>query len=62
MRRVSSGFLLSVDLLHSYLGLVSLSLLNEPGLQSVDAALCASKRTMQRLKSLPWWNGSDTVA
>ncbi|GAD96369.1 geranylgeranyl transferase beta subunit, putative [Paecilomyces variotii No. 5] len=50
------------DLLHSYLGLVSLSLLNEPGLESVDAALCASKRTMQRLKSLPWWNGRDTVA
>ncbi|KAJ9303482.1 hypothetical protein DTO217A2_7072 [Paecilomyces variotii] len=50
------------DLLHSYLGLVTLALLNEPGLEGVDAALCASKRTMQRLKSLPWWHGSHTDA
>lgn len=59
---ISSDFSFSVDLLHSYLGLVTLALLNEPGLEGVDAALCASKRTMQRLKSLPWWHGSHTDA
>jgi hypothetical protein len=38
---------------------VSLALLGEPGIQSVDATLCASKRAMYRLKSLPWWQDSD---
>ncbi|KAL1965630.1 hypothetical protein VTN77DRAFT_5307 [Rasamsonia byssochlamydoides] len=43
------------DLLHSYLGLVSLALLNEPGLDSADPTLCAGTRILDRVKSLPWW-------
>ncbi|KAE8163175.1 serine/threonine protein kinase [Aspergillus tamarii] len=34
------------DLLHSYFGLVSLAFQGEPGLESVDPALCASHRTL----------------
>lgn len=43
------------DLLHSYLGLVNLALLGEPGLEPVDPTLCTSRRTIQHLESLPWW-------
>ncbi|KAL2215634.1 putative geranylgeranyl transferase beta subunit [Thermoascus aurantiacus ATCC 26904] len=45
----------SPDLLHSYLGLVNLALLGEPGLEPVDPTLCTSRRTIQHLESLPWW-------
>lgn len=43
------------DLLHSYFGLVSLAFQGEPGLESVDPALCASQRAVRHLHSLPWW-------
>lgn len=36
-------------------GLVSLALLNEPGLGSADPTLCASTRLNDLVKSLPWW-------
>lgn len=48
------------DLLHSYLGLVNLALLGEPGLEHVDPTLCSSKRTIQHLESLPWWQDSNS--
>ncbi|KAL4808545.1 terpenoid cyclases/protein prenyltransferase alpha-alpha toroid [Aspergillus unguis] len=43
------------DLLHSYFGMVSLAFQDEQGLDSVDPALCATRRTTQHLHSLPWW-------
>ncbi|KAL4750792.1 hypothetical protein BDW72DRAFT_109516 [Aspergillus terricola var. indicus] len=43
------------DLLHSYFGMVSLAFQGEQGLDSVDSALCATHRTVQRLHTLPWW-------
>lgn len=43
------------DLLHSYFGLVSLAFQEEPGLESVDPALCSSHRVVRHLHSLPWW-------
>ncbi|KAL1993044.1 hypothetical protein VTN49DRAFT_3801 [Thermomyces lanuginosus] len=43
------------DLYHAYLGLVSLAILNEPGLATVDATLCASRRLLENIKSLNWW-------
>jgi len=44
------------DLLQSYLGLVSLSLFDEPGLDRVDAALCATTRIESHLESIAWWH------
>jgi geranylgeranyl transferase type-1 subunit beta len=52
---VTPNFLFYPDLLHSYLGLVSLALLNEPGLISADPTLCTGTRIIDRVKSLPWW-------
>ncbi|KAF3393814.1 Geranylgeranyl transferase type-1 subunit beta [Penicillium rolfsii] len=43
------------DLLHSYFGLVSLAFQGEAGLARVDPALVATERTVEHLKSLPWW-------
>ncbi|KAI1907050.1 geranylgeranyl transferase type-1 subunit beta [Ophidiomyces ophidiicola] len=45
------------DVLHSYLGLASLSLLGEPEIDRIDPAFCTSKRARQHLESLPWWKG-----
>lgn len=42
------------DIYHSYLGLFSLSLFGQPGLKSVDAALCMSNEAKDHLESLPW--------
>ncbi|KAF7597439.1 hypothetical protein BBP40_003686 [Aspergillus hancockii] len=47
------------DLLHSYFGLVSLAFQEEPGLESVDPALCSSLRAVQHLHSLPWWQEKE---
>nr|KMM68337.1 geranylgeranyltransferase type I [Coccidioides posadasii RMSCC 3488] len=49
------------DVLHSYLGLASLGLLGEPGIDPIDPVLCASQRTRQHLESLSWWKGSTSV-
>ncbi|OLL24286.1 Geranylgeranyl transferase type-1 subunit beta [Neolecta irregularis DAH-3] len=43
------------DILHSYLGLASLALSNEHGLNDIDAALCISKQAVARIRTLPWW-------
>lgn len=43
------------DLYHSYLGLISLALINEPGLEAADPALCTGTILLQNLKTLPWW-------
>ncbi|KAL5363789.1 terpenoid cyclases/protein prenyltransferase alpha-alpha toroid [Aspergillus floccosus] len=43
------------DLLHSYLGMVSLAFQGEAGLASVDPTMCASHRAVEHLHSLPWW-------
>jgi prenyltransferase beta subunit len=56
----SKGFMLTnkyinTDLLHSYLGLVALALFDEPGLDKVDAAMCATTRVESHLESLAWW-------
>ncbi|TGZ82852.1 terpenoid cyclases/Protein prenyltransferase [Ascodesmis nigricans] len=45
------------DILHSYLGLAALSLAREEGLCRLDAALCVSIQTKERLTSLKWWSG-----
>jgi len=42
------------DILHSYLGLVVLSIFGEAGLKDVDPALCISNRAREHLESLPW--------
>jgi geranylgeranyl transferase type-1 subunit beta len=42
------------DIYHSFLGLVTLALFEEPRLKDVDAALCMSKQAKARLESLPW--------
>ncbi|KAM5471275.1 geranylgeranyl transferase type-1 subunit beta [Microsporum audouinii] len=42
------------DLLHSYLGLASLGLFGEQGLDAVDPMLCASRRVRRHLDSLSW--------
>ncbi|KAJ5084362.1 hypothetical protein NUU61_008941 [Penicillium alfredii] len=43
------------DLLHSYFGMVSLAFQGEAGLSQVDPTVVTSKRTVQHLESLPWW-------
>ena len=39
--------------------MVALALQGEAGLDSVDPALCASERTVEHLKTLPWWQGNS---
>ncbi|EED15298.1 geranylgeranyl transferase beta subunit, putative [Talaromyces stipitatus ATCC 10500] len=43
------------DIYHSYLGMISLALINEPGLEPADPTLCTGVSVMQNLKSLLWW-------
>lgn len=43
------------DLLHSYFGMVSLAFQGEAGLNPVDPTMGTSKRAVQHLESLPWW-------
>lgn len=42
------------DMYHSFLGMMVLAILGEPGLQSVDAALCITEGAKRHLVSLPW--------
>jgi geranylgeranyl transferase type-1 subunit beta len=49
----------STDIYHSYLGMVALALVNEPGIAAVDPALCAGAGLLENVKSLPWWQEQD---
>ncbi len=40
------------DIYHSYLGLVALSVMKEPGLKPVDSALCISVQQREHIKKL----------
>jgi geranylgeranyl transferase type-1 subunit beta len=42
------------DIFHSYLGLASLSLVEEPDIKAVDASLCISIDARSHIESLPW--------
>lgn len=42
------------DVYHSYLGLFTLAMFGEEGLEDVDAALCMSNKTKRHVESLPW--------
>lgn len=42
------------DMYHSFLGLMVLAMFGESGLQSVDAALCITRRAKAHLESLSW--------
>lgn len=42
------------DMYHSFLGLMVLAMFGEPGLQSVDPALCLTHRAKKHLESLSW--------
>ncbi|EEA22763.1 geranylgeranyl transferase type-1 subunit beta [Talaromyces marneffei ATCC 18224] len=46
------------DLYHAYLGLISLALINEPGLEAADPALCTGVSLIENLKKLPWWKAA----
>ncbi len=41
-----------LDIYHSYLGLVALSVMKEPGLKPVDSALCISVQQREQIKKL----------
>ncbi|KUL83654.1 hypothetical protein ZTR_11047 [Talaromyces verruculosus] len=43
------------DIYHAYLGLISLALINEPGLEKADPVLCTGLILMENLKKVPWW-------
>ncbi|KIX93788.1 uncharacterized protein Z520_10413 [Fonsecaea multimorphosa CBS 102226] len=43
------------DLLHSYLGLATLAIYNEPGLKELDPTFCISKDAVQRLTKIVRW-------
>ncbi|KAJ5582785.1 Terpenoid cyclases/protein prenyltransferase alpha-alpha toroid [Penicillium sp. DV-2018c] len=45
----------TLDLLHSYFGMVSLAFQGEPGLNPVDPTMGCSERAVRHLESLPWW-------
>ncbi|KAI9781410.1 MAG: hypothetical protein M1839_006004 [Geoglossum umbratile] len=45
------------DILHSYLGLAALSIMEEPGLLSLDPTMCITVRARNYLVGLPWWQG-----
>ena len=42
------------DILHSYMGLAALACMREPGLKSIDPALCVSVSAREHLESLAW--------
>jgi geranylgeranyl transferase type-1 subunit beta len=44
-----------IDIYHAYLGLISLALIHEPGLEAADPALCTGVGLTENLKKLPWW-------
>ncbi len=41
-----------LDLLHSYLGLATLAIYNEPGLKALDPTFCMSAEAVERMKNL----------
>jgi geranylgeranyl transferase type-1 subunit beta len=41
-----------LDLLHSYLGLATLAIYNEPGLKAFDPTFCMSAEAVERMKTL----------
>ena len=43
--------------MHSYLGLAALAIMKEPGLKSIDPALCISVSAREHLESLGWRKG-----
>ena len=43
------------DILHSYLGLATLSMLGQMGLKPLDATFCTSQMIRGYLKELAWW-------
>ncbi|EXJ75875.1 uncharacterized protein A1O5_00383 [Cladophialophora psammophila CBS 110553] len=43
------------DLLHSYLGLATLAIYNEPGLKELDPTFCISKDAVERLTKVAGW-------
>lgn len=45
----------TVDLYHSYLGMISLALIDEPGLQPADPVLCAGINLTRNLEKVSWW-------
>ena len=42
------------DMYHSFLGLMVVAMIDEPGLKKVDAALCITDRAKKHLESLSW--------
>jgi len=43
------------DILHSFMGLASLALMREEGLNRLDPTLCISMQAKERLMSMDWW-------
>ena len=43
------------DILHSYMGLVGLSIMGEEGLKRVDSALCVSVEARERVRGWRWF-------
>lgn len=39
---------MSLDLMHSYLGLCALAIMGEPGLKRIDSAMCISLEVRER--------------
>jgi len=46
------------DILHSFMGLASLALMREEGLNRLDPTLCISMQAKERLVSMDWWRGA----
>lgn len=42
------------DMYHSFLGLIVIAMLGEPGLEDVDGALCITNKAKRHLESLAW--------
>ena len=49
------------DLMHSYLGLAALAIMQEKGVKQLDAVLCASSDVRRRIEELPWRRGEESV-
>lgn len=44
--------------MHSFLGLAALALMEEEGLNRIDASLCISMHAKERLMELDWWKNA----
>lgn len=44
--------------MHSFLGLAALALMNEEGLNKLDASLCISIQAKEHLMELDWWKNA----